>query len=278
MALLPDDPLNLIGEHVVQDHLAQPGLRIRRLQKIRQLTARAADRHRRARAAPSLGIIDHGPQLCRELAVAEPRLVRGDLHGDGEEPVVFAVDMRFQQRLDLLSTGHESNPGGVCEESYPEHLHHLVAEVVDDLDRDAAGRGPLEGARGVASERRPGFLVDLGLQRGLERLVRIARAEEVGVADEEALLVVVGIDEPAGDAVGAVAADLTGVGVEDVDTVDPDLELLAITTVALDRQHVDVRLSEDDEQVPLAGVLQVAGHVQVGVHARLEDWVRARAS
>ena len=101
VALLPNDSLNLIGEHVVQNHLAQPRLRPGRLQKIRQLTARAADRHRRARAAPSLGIIDHGPQLCRELAVAEPRLVRGDLHGDGEEPVVFAVDMRFQQRLDL---------------------------------------------------------------------------------------------------------------------------------------------------------------------------------
>ena len=47
------------------------------------------------------------------------------------------------------------------------------------------------------------------------------------MADEEALLVVVGIDEPAGDTVGSVAADLAGVGVEDIDTVDPDLELLA---------------------------------------------------
>ena len=60
-------------------------------------------------------------------------------------------------------------------------------------------------------------------------LVRVVRAEEVGVADEEALLVVVGVDEPAGDAVGAVAADLAGAGVEDVDAVDlhPDLAVLA---------------------------------------------------
>ena len=36
MALLSDDPPNLFGEHVVQDHLAQPGLRIGCLQKIRQ--------------------------------------------------------------------------------------------------------------------------------------------------------------------------------------------------------------------------------------------------
>ena len=47
---------------------------------------------------------------------------------------------------------------------------------------------------------------DLGLQGGLEGLVRVVGAEEVGVAHEEALLVVVGVDEPAGNAVGAVAA------------------------------------------------------------------------
>ena len=65
---------------------------------------------------------------------------------------------------------------------------------------------------------------------------------------------------------------------EDVDTVDPDLELLAVATVSLDREDVDVRLSEDDEQVPLAGVLQIARHVEVGVHARLGGWGCARAS
>jgi hypothetical protein len=35
------------------------------------------------------------------------------------------------------------------------------------------------------------------------------------------------------------------------------------------RQNVDVRLAEDDEEVALARILQVLGHVQVGVHARL---------
>ena len=35
-------------------------------------------------------------------------------------------------------------------------------------------------------------------------------------------------------------------------------------------RSVDVRLAEDDEEVALAGVLQVLGHVQVGVHAGLE--------
>ena len=35
--------------------------------------------------------------------------------------------------------------------------------------------------------------------------------------------------------------------------------------------HCNIRLTEDDEEVAFAGVLEVVGHVQVGVHARLED-------
>jgi len=51
-------------------------------------------------------------------------------------------------------------------------------------------------------QRGPGFRVDLRLQRRLQRAVGIVGAEEVGVTDEEALFVVVGVDEPAGNAVG----------------------------------------------------------------------------
>ena len=87
-----------------------------------------------------------------------------------------------------------------------EHLHDLIAEMVDHLDRDAPGGGFLEGTGGVAVERFPGFFVDLGFEGGLERRVGIVGAQEIGVADEEALFVVVGVDEPAGDAFGAVAA------------------------------------------------------------------------
>ena len=85
------------------------------------------------------------------------------------------------------------------------------------------------------------------------------------MADEEALFVVVGVDEPAGDPIGTVAADFAGVGVEHVHAVDLDADLSGLR-----RQDVDVRLAEDDEEIALAGVLQVVGHVQVGVHARLE--------
>ena len=107
--------------------------------------------------------------------------------------------------------------------SDPEHLHHFVAQVVDDLDGDAAGSGFREGAGGVAVQSGPGVGVDFGFQGGSERLVGVAGAEEVGLADEEALFVVVGVDEPAGDAFGAVAADFAGGWVEDVDAVDLDL-------------------------------------------------------
>ena len=85
------------------------------------------------------------------------------------------------------------------------------------------------------------------------------------MTDEEAFFVVVGVDEPAGDAFGAVAADFTGVGVENVHAVDLDLNLAAFGF-----KDVDVRLAENDEQVALAGVLEVVGHVQVSIHARFE--------
>ena len=68
--------------------------------------------------------------------------------------------------------------------------------------------GLREWARRVAMERLPGVSVDLGLERGPQRLVGIASAQEVGVANEERLLVVVGVDEPASDAVRPVAAHL----------------------------------------------------------------------
>src|SRR3546814_6386417 len=56
----------------------------------------------------------------------------------------------------------------------------------------------------------------------------------------------VGVDEPAGDAVGAVAADFAGLGVEHVHAVDLDADLFVVGG-----QDVDVRLAEDHEQVAL---------------------------
>ena len=107
-------------------------------------------------------------------------------------------------------------------------FHDLVAEVVDDFDGDTAGLGFGKGAGSVTVERFPGFPVDIGFERRLEGFVRVVGAKEIGVPQEEALLVVVGVDEPTGDSVRAVAADLPGVGMEDVHAVNLDLELTFI--------------------------------------------------
>ena len=71
--------------------------------------------------------------------------------------------------------------------------------VVDHLHRNPPGLRSRERAAFGAVQRRPGILVDLGAQRCLQPLERILAAKEIGVANEEALLVVVGVDEPAGD-------------------------------------------------------------------------------
>ena len=48
------------------------------------------------------------------------------------------------------------------------------------------------------------------------------------MVDEEALLVVVGVDEPAGDAVGSVADHLSGLGFEDVHAVHLDAQIAVL--------------------------------------------------
>ncbi len=68
-----------------------------------------------------------------------------------------------------------------------------------------------ERAGGGAAQGLPGFLVDLGLQRRLQRLVGIGRgAEEIGVADEEAFLVVVGVGKRELMAVQAARVTILG--------------------------------------------------------------------
>ena len=106
-----------------------------------------------------------------------------------------------------------------------EYLQDLVAVVVDDLDGDLAGLGRVEGAAGGGVQGRPGGFVDFGAEGALELVVGLAGAKEVGVADEEALAAVVGVEEPAGDVVGGAAADLAGGGVVDVQALDGDDDL-----------------------------------------------------
>ena len=149
--------------------------------------------------------------------------------------------------------------------SHAKYFHHLIAQVVDHLDRDASGGGFGEWPRRVAVQSGPSVGVDLGFERGLEGSVRVLHAEEVGVAHEKTLLVVVRVDEPTGDAVRAVAANLAGVGMEDIHAIDLDLDLTVVCV-----ENVDIRLPEDHEQIALARVLEIVGHVEIRVHARFE--------
>ena len=74
--------------------------------------------------------------------------------------------------------------------------------MVDHLHRDLpAGRLRKRPAL-CAVKRRPGRFVDFGLQGALQFFVGLIGAGEVGLADEEAFAVVIGVDEPAGDVVG----------------------------------------------------------------------------
>ena len=138
--------------------------------------------------------------------------------------------------------------------------------MVNDFDGDAAGFGLVEGAGGIAIEAFPGGFVNLGFQSRFKGFVGIVGSEEVGMADEEAFFVVVGVDEPAGDAFGSTGFDFARLGAEDIDSVDFDLDLLIARFC-----DFDVGFTKDDKEVARSGVFEVVGHVQVGVHAGFED-------
>src|SRR5579884_4016622 len=163
-----------------------------------------------------------------------------------------------------ISTGQGSPEFWHQTRSYLEDLHHFIAEMIDDLHGDAARPRLIERARSVAVQRRPRLFVDFRLEGGLQSFIGIVSAEEVGLAHKEALLVVVGVHEPAGDSLGSVAAHFAGSGVKHIDAYDFHLNLAVLRF-----QDLNVWFAEDDEQVSLARVLQFIGHVQVGVHACL---------
>lgn len=137
--------------------------------------------------------------------------------------------------------------------------------MVDDFDGDAARFWFIEGAGGVAIKGGPGFRVDFGLQRSLQGTIGIIGSEKIGVANEEALFVVIGVDKPARDTFSAVTDDFAGLRFEDVHTVDFHSHPAVIFF-----QNVNVRFSKDDKEVAFAGVLQVIGHVEVGIHTGFE--------
>src|SRR5258706_3625000 len=112
-----------------------------------------------------------------------------DPGGDtGTKPVISAM------RLAL--TYQQVRSKGTDTGLYRKYLHHLVAEVIDDLHGEAARLRARKRTRLVAVERRPRVLVDFALQRRIERFMGIVRTHKVSVPDEETLFVVARVDDP----------------------------------------------------------------------------------
>ncbi len=85
------------------------------------------------------------------------------------------------------------------------------------------------------------------------------------MTDEEALFVIVGVDEPTCDAFCIVTTHFASARVKNIHAIDLDLYLIVFGV-----DDVDVRFPKDDEQIALAGIFEVVSHVQVGVHACLK--------
>ena len=105
-------------------------------------------------------------------------------------------------------------------------FHSFVAQVIYNFDGNAARCWLGEWPGYVAVQARPGIFVDFRLECGLEGFVWVIGAQKVGLAHEETLFVVVGVDEPAGYSFRVVASDLPRGGVVDVNSVDSYLEFL----------------------------------------------------
>ena len=122
--------------------------------------------------------------------------------------------------------------------------------MIDDLDGNfACFRGVKRAAFG-GIEHGPGGFVDLSTEGALELFVGLIGTGEIGVADEEAFTVVVGVDEPSGDVVGGVTPNLAGGRVVNVEAFDFDAELAVFGFF-----DFDIRLPKDHEEITGAGLL-----------------------
>ena len=96
--------------------------------------------------------------------------------------------------------------------------------MVYHLHSDAAGGGFVEGPGGVAVERGPSLLVDLGLEGCFECFVGIVCPQEICVTNEEAFLVIIGVYKPTGNAFGSITADFSSIRVENINAMDGNLD------------------------------------------------------
>src|SRR5205823_580226 len=101
-------------------------------------------------------------------------------------------------------------------------LKDFVAVVVDNLQSDLACRWLWERTAVRAVEHCPGVLVDVRPKRSLQLVVGIVTPDEVRMANEEALAVVVRVDEPASNVFCRMASNDSGGWVVDIEATDLD--------------------------------------------------------
>src|SRR5713101_7768345 len=118
--------------------------------------------------------------------------------------------------------------------------------MVDNLDGDLARFGLVERPAHRTVQTAPGRFVDLGPERPLELVVGFLRTSEVCVTHKEALAVVIGVDEPAGNVVGGSAANLPGGRIVDIYALDFGDDPI------LPRLDLHIRLTENHEEVARA--------------------------
>lgn len=87
------------------------------------------------------------------------------------------------------------------------------------------------------------------------------------MANEKALFIVIGINKPARDPLCGIAANFARLRMENVHAFHLHTHL-----AVPGRDNVDVGFAEYHKQIALACGLELARHVEVGVHARLENW------
>ena len=138
--------------------------------------------------------------------------------------------------------------------------------MINHFNSDSSGLRFWERSRGVAVQAFPGNFVNFGFESGFEGFVWIVGSEEISVADKEVFFVIVGVNEPASDAIGSTGLDFARLGTEDIDAVEFDLDVLV-----LDALNLDIGFTKDDEEVPGSGVLEVVCHVEIRVHPGFED-------
>ena len=119
--------------------------------------------------------------------------------------------------------------------------------MVDDLHGKLARFGLVERSAHRSVQTAPSGFVDLCPQHSFEFGIWFLGSCEVGVAHEEALAVVIGIDESAGNVVGGGTANLASGRIIDIDALDRGDELVILLLL-----DVHVWLAEDHEKVASA--------------------------